>query len=182
MFQIRISDLQITCKPGSNILPNKLHKKWGLIQKSIVIYLLWVFLFHLPSWAYKIESSSFPYTLYRLGLWKHTTKSLDFYQINLQVLIFTICFYFSTACYSLFWMLNSLYLVTFKIALSFIFWKIHYILSPASKCWWTVISSSDSRSFNPDGSASLPGCDVIGIFSIGIYSHEYSIKLSLEKS
>lgn len=71
-----------------------------------------VFLFHLPSWAYKIESSSFPYTLYRLGLWKHTTKSLDFYQINLQVLIFTICFYFSTACYSLFWMLNSLYLVT----------------------------------------------------------------------
>lgn len=82
-----------------------------------------VFLFHLPSWAYKIESSSFPYTLYRLGLWKHTTKSLDFYQINLQVLIFTICFYFSTACYSLFWMLNSLYLVTFKIALSFNFLK-----------------------------------------------------------
>lgn len=123
MFQIRISDLQITCKPGSNILLNKLHKKWGLIQKSIVIYLLWVFLFHLPSWAYKIESSSFPYTLYRLGLWKHTTKSLDFYQINLQVLIFTICFYFSTACYSLFWMLNSLYLVTVKIALSFNFLK-----------------------------------------------------------
>lgn len=46
-----------------------------------------VFLFHLPSWAYKIESSSFPYTLYRLGLWKHTTKSLDFHQINLPVLI-----------------------------------------------------------------------------------------------
>lgn len=91
--------------------------------KSIVIYLLFLFLFHLPSWAYKIESSSFPYTLYRLGLWKHTTKSLDFYQINLQVLIFTICFYFSTACYSLFWMLNSLYLVTVKIALSFNFLK-----------------------------------------------------------
>lgn len=91
--------------------------------KSIVIYLLCFFLFHLPSWAYKIESSSFPYTLYRLGLWKHTTKSLDFHQINLPVLIFTICFYFSTACYSLFWMLNSLYLVTVKIALSFNFLK-----------------------------------------------------------
>lgn len=93
--------------------------------KSIVIYLLFLFLFHLPSWAYKIESSSFPYTLYRLGLWKHTTKSLDFHQINLPVLIFTrpICFYFSTACYSLFWMLNSLYLVTVKIALSFNFLK-----------------------------------------------------------
>lgn len=44
-----------------------------------------------------------------------------------------------------------------------------------------VIFLSDFRFFNFDGSVSLFGCDVIGIFFIGIYSYEYLIKLSLEK-
>ena len=46
-----------------------------------------------------------------------------------------------------------------------------YILSPASRCWWTVISSKFFRSFNPGGNGAVPGCDVIGVLSISFCNH-----------